>query len=88
MVAPILGDEAWDEWEQVREEKWMQKIYGDEPMEGGEEEEESVGESGSEGTRVGRSWHKMRMVGGGGDGVGLRVGEDPTSVRFPLFHSK
>jgi hypothetical protein len=79
LVVPVLGDEAWDEWEQVREEKWMQKIYGDEPMaEGGEEEEEGNGDK----TRVGKSWHKMRLVSGEG-GVGLKVGEDPTAVRLP-----
>ncbi|TVY24124.1 hypothetical protein LHYA1_G006670 [Lachnellula hyalina] len=85
LVAPVLGDEAWDEWEQAREEKWMQKIYGDEPMaEGGvvEEEEENAGDK----TRVGKSWHKMRMVSGEG-GVGLKVGEDPTpftNYHYPL----
>lgn len=85
LVAPVLGDEAWDEWEQVREEKWMRKIYseedggGDEPM----EEEESGEDEGNENkTRVGKSWHKMRMVSGEG-GVGLKVGGDPTAVRFP-----
>ncbi|TVY39980.1 hypothetical protein LSUB1_G002009 [Lachnellula subtilissima] len=85
LVAPVLGDEAWDEWEQAREEKWMQKIYGDEPMAEGvvvEEEEEDAGDK----TRVGKSWHKMRMVSGEG-GIGLRVGEDPTpftNYHYPL----
>lgn len=84
LVAPVLGDEAWDEWEQAREEKWMQKIYGDSPMseEGGGEDDEESGDK----TRVGKSWHKMRMVSGEG-GVGLRVGEDPTPVRSPISFS-
>jgi hypothetical protein len=86
LVAPVLGDEAWDEWEQVREEKWMRKIYseegggGDEPM---EEEESGEEEGNGDKTRVGKNWHKMRMVSGEG-GVGLKVGDDPTSVRFPF----
>lgn len=33
MVAPVLGDEAWDEWAQIREEKLFRKIYEDEEME-------------------------------------------------------
>ncbi|TVY89978.1 hypothetical protein LAWI1_G004992, partial [Lachnellula willkommii] len=51
--APVLGDEAWDEWEQAREEKWMQKIYSDEPMleEGGGEEEEEEEEGSGDKTR-------------------------------------
>jgi hypothetical protein len=85
LIAPVLGDEAWDEWEQVREEKWMRKIYseegvgGDEPME--EEESGEEDEGNGDKTRVGKSWHKMRMVSGEG-GVGLKVGDDPTSVRL------
>ena len=63
----------------------MQKIYGDEPMaEGGEVEEEE--ENSGDKTRVGKSWHKMRMVSGEG-GVGLKVGGDPTPVRFPISFS-
>ncbi|CAG8983565.1 hypothetical protein HYALB_00009885 [Hymenoscyphus albidus] len=33
MVAPVLGDEAWDEWTQIREEKLFRKIYEDGEME-------------------------------------------------------
>lgn len=33
MVAPVLGDEAWDEWAQIREERLFRKIYEDEEME-------------------------------------------------------
>jgi hypothetical protein len=44
MVGPVLGDEAWDEWAQIREEKLVRKMY-----EAGREEEsdEEMGEGSS-----------------------------------------
>ncbi|EHL02597.1 hypothetical protein M7I_1391 [Glarea lozoyensis 74030] len=44
MVGPVLGDEAWDEWAQIREERLVRKMY-----EAGREEEsdEEMGEGSS-----------------------------------------
>ncbi|TVY81519.1 hypothetical protein LSUE1_G002849 [Lachnellula suecica] len=86
LVAPVLGDEAWDEWEQAREEQWMRKMYSESSDEAMGEEEEGESNGNGEKTRMGLAWHKMRIVSGEG-GEGFAVGGDPTSFinhHYPL----
>jgi hypothetical protein len=44
MVGPVLGDEAWDEWAQIREERQVRRMY---EVERQEESDEEMGEGSS-----------------------------------------
>lgn len=82
-VGPTLGDEAWDEWQQIKEERLFSKIYRDsdedmdveEREDEDEDEDEEDDEEEGEVMRLGLKWHRLKMINGNGGATGSSSGK-------------
>ena len=67
-VRPVLGDEAWEGWNERRQEIWFEEHDGDVDFDDFEDQDEAI-------TRVGTKFHQL-----GNSDVRIEDDDDPSDV--------